>query len=145
VSDTSPIRALAHLDLLAVLETLFDQIVVPPAVDTELLHPPVGLPQVNVRKLVFVEIQTPGNLDQVLKLMATLDPGESEALALALEPARVRHMSEWHGSGRTLHVDLSSAPEDQRPGVVAEIKILADRSCARPSGKSQALRGRPPK
>ena len=85
MSDTSPIRALAHLDPLAVLETLFDQIVVPPAVDTELLHPPVGLPQVNVRKLVFVEIQTPGNLDQVLKLMATLEPGESEALALALE------------------------------------------------------------
>jgi uncharacterized protein len=85
VSDTSPIRALGHLDLLVVLEALFDQIVVPPAVDTELLQPPVGLPRVDVRKLSFVQIQTPGNLEQVQKLMATLDPGESEALALALE------------------------------------------------------------
>jgi hypothetical protein len=85
VSDTSPIRALAHLELLVVLEALFGQIVVPPAVDTELLHPPVGLPQVNVRKLSFVQIQTPRDIDRVQKLMATLDPGESQALALALE------------------------------------------------------------
>lgn len=85
VSDTSPIRALAHLDLLVVLEILFGQIVVPPAVDTELLHPPVGLPRVDVRTLSFVQIRIPVNLVQVQKLMATLDPGESEALALALE------------------------------------------------------------
>jgi uncharacterized protein len=85
VSDTSPIRALAHLDLLVVLEILFGQIVVPPAVDTELLHPPVGIPRVDVRTLSFVQIRIPVNLVQVQKLMATLDPGESEALALALE------------------------------------------------------------
>jgi uncharacterized protein len=85
VSDTSPIRALAHLELLVVLEALFGQIVVPPAVDTELLQPPIGLPRVDVRTLSFVQIRMPGNLDQVQKLMATLDPGESEALALALE------------------------------------------------------------
>ena len=81
VSDTSPIRALAHLGLLAVLEALFGQVVVPPAVDSELLHPPVGLPLVDVRTLSFVRIQMPGNLEQVQTLMATLDPGESQALA----------------------------------------------------------------
>ena len=85
MSDTSPIRALAHLDLLAVLEALFGQVVVPPAVDNELLQPPVGLPRVDVRTLSFVRIQMPGNPNQVQILMATLDPGESEALALALE------------------------------------------------------------
>jgi predicted nucleic acid-binding protein len=48
VSDISPIRALAHLDLLVVLEALFGGIVVPPAVDRELLHPSVGLRRVDV-------------------------------------------------------------------------------------------------
>jgi uncharacterized protein len=85
VSDTSPIRALAHIDLLVVLEALFGQVVVPPAVDNELLHPPVGLPRVDVRTLSFVRIRMPGILNQVRILRATLDPGESEALALALE------------------------------------------------------------
>ncbi len=85
VSDTSPVRALAHLDLLVVLEALFEQIIVPPAVDTELLHPPVRLPRVDVRTLGCIKIRIPGNLDQVQQLMATLDRGESEALALAVE------------------------------------------------------------
>jgi len=85
VSDTSPIRALAHLDLLAVLKGLFEQVLVPPAVDSELLHPPVGLLPVDVRTLDFVLIQAPRNLERVQKLLETLDLGESEAMALALE------------------------------------------------------------
>jgi uncharacterized protein len=84
VSDTSPIRALAHLDLLVLLDAHFGEVLVPPAVATELLHPPSGLPLVDVGKLSFVEIRIPGNLNQVQELMETLDPGESEALALAL-------------------------------------------------------------
>jgi uncharacterized protein len=134
VSDTSPIRALAHLDLLAVLETLFDQIVVPPAVDTELLHPPVGLPQVNVRKLVFVEIQTPGNLDQVLKLMATLDPGESEALALALELKTSAILID-EAAGREMARRLGLLPigvlgtlvRAKQRGLISSVGALADR------------------
>jgi uncharacterized protein len=85
VSDTSPLRALAHLDLLVVLEVLFGHVVVPPAVDTELLQPPLGLPRVDVRTLNFVRIQAPSDLEAVQKFMETLDPGESEAQALALE------------------------------------------------------------
>ena len=42
VSDTSPIRALAHLELLHVLNGLFGAVHVPPAVAEELLHPPSG-------------------------------------------------------------------------------------------------------
>jgi len=37
VSDTSPIRALAHLGLLDLLQRLFDRIAIPPAVASELL------------------------------------------------------------------------------------------------------------
>jgi hypothetical protein len=44
VSDTSPIRALSHLDLLTVLEELFSQVIVPPAVARELLEAPFQTP-----------------------------------------------------------------------------------------------------
>jgi predicted nucleic acid-binding protein len=39
VSDTSPIRALAHLNLLYVLHALFGEVIVPPKVADELEHP----------------------------------------------------------------------------------------------------------
>ena len=85
VSDTSPIRALAHLNLLALLQNLFEVVFVPPAVDHELLHPPAGLPPVEIRKLDFVVLRAPQDQERVQELLATLDQGECEALALALE------------------------------------------------------------
>jgi uncharacterized protein len=85
VSDTSPIRALAHLNRLDLLASLFDQILVPPAVDAELRSPPGDLPIVDVRRLVFALIQAPSDQRKIMELRRDLDPGESEALALALE------------------------------------------------------------
>ncbi len=85
VSDTSPIRALAHRDLLALLPGFFSQVLVPPVVDDELKTPPAGLPRVDVRDLRFVTIQAPRDRAKVKVLLRDLDPGESEALALAVE------------------------------------------------------------
>ncbi len=39
VSDTSPIRALAFIEHLTVLQKLFGTVVIPPAVVNELAHP----------------------------------------------------------------------------------------------------------
>ena len=44
VSDTSPIRALAHLGRLDVLASLFDEVLIPPAVARELEFPRSGNP-----------------------------------------------------------------------------------------------------
>jgi predicted nucleic acid-binding protein len=85
VSDTSPIRALAYLELLSLLKELFERVFVPPAVDDELLHPPVGLPIVDVRTLDFAHIQAPRDLPRIQQLLEKLDPGEAEALVLGLE------------------------------------------------------------
>jgi predicted nucleic acid-binding protein len=85
VSDTSPMRALAHLSLLTLLQELFVEVLVPPAVDHELKNPPASLPRVDVRDLDFVKIETPRDRKRVEDLLKVLDPGESEALALALE------------------------------------------------------------
>jgi predicted nucleic acid-binding protein len=85
ISDTSPIGALAFLDRVDLLATLFQQVLVPPVVDAELRSPPGGLPVVDVRQWAFAEVQAPSDLKKVGEFRRVLDPGESEALALALE------------------------------------------------------------
>jgi len=85
VSDTSPVRALAHLNHLDLLHRLFDSILVPPAVEHELRLPPSRLVPVDVSQIPFMVVQKPRDRDQVHQFLKALDPGESEALALALE------------------------------------------------------------
>lgn len=62
VSDTSPIRALAHLGQLAWLEKMFQQVVLPPAVGQELNRPPSTLSPIDVRSFSFLKVQAPTQL-----------------------------------------------------------------------------------
>jgi len=80
VSDTSPLRALVNLGLQNILVDLFDEVVVPPAVRFELAQRGIWQP---VESLVVV--RTPSDHDLVDQLRKTLDAGESEAIALAIE------------------------------------------------------------
>ena len=109
MSDTSPIRALAHLSLLRVLKELFGQIIVPPAVDAELRVPAAGFMPVDVRMLDFVSLQAPRDTKRVQTLLKTLDPGESEALVLALELGSVAILIDER-AGREMAKQLGLMP-----------------------------------
>ena len=85
VSNTSPIRALSHLGLLDLLRDQFGQVLVPPAVQAELLCSRVRVSAIDVSQIAFVQVQAPQNQAQVQQLLQSLDPGESEAIVLALE------------------------------------------------------------
>jgi uncharacterized protein len=85
VSDTSPIRALNHLGRLELLHDLFGEVIVPTAVVEELSLPGVKFPSISFRDFSFIRIESVKNRELVNRLMATLDRGESEALALAVE------------------------------------------------------------
>jgi predicted nucleic acid-binding protein len=85
VSDTSPIRALATINLLHALHVLYGQVIVPPAVAAELQAPTSSVPPLDVTTLSFVRIIQPTDQSQLAELRALLDPGEAEAIALALE------------------------------------------------------------
>ena len=85
VSDTSPLRALAHLDHLDWLRVLFGQVLVPPAVVDELQFPPDRFLPVDLQQLPFLVVTTPHDLGRVDELRRSLDLGEAEALALAEE------------------------------------------------------------
>lgn len=85
VSDTSPVRALAHLHLLKILPALFGRVLIPPAVVTELAAPPQGVVIVTSGDLPFADVKRPADQARVAELLRGLDLGEAEALALALE------------------------------------------------------------
>jgi hypothetical protein len=60
LSDTSPVRALAHLGHLDWLALLFGQVILPPAVDAELRNPSAGLPAVDTQAFPFIRGQGQG-------------------------------------------------------------------------------------
>ncbi len=85
VSDTSPIRALAHLARLDVLPALFDEVFIPPAVVNELATPVRKFKPLHLNAMPQLKVQAPGDPARVAAFRKRLDQGESEALALALE------------------------------------------------------------
>jgi len=85
VSDTSPVRALDHLGLVDLLGVLFAEVVVPPAVESELGQPRPRFRPVRITDYPFVRVQAPANLTDVTALSASFGPGESEAIVLAAE------------------------------------------------------------
>jgi predicted nucleic acid-binding protein len=85
VSDTSPVRALANLGLLKLLQPLFGQVIVPEGVAWELSQPPDGQATVDLAQYSFVKVMAVSETSTIEKFLADLDRGESEALALAIE------------------------------------------------------------
>ena len=85
VSDASPIRALEWVGLVHILNSLFDRVVVPPAVAAELERRNGPYRRIELSRFDFIHVTQPQNLAFVQGLSDILDPGESEALALASE------------------------------------------------------------
>ena len=85
ICDTSPLQYLHQIKHLDVLPSLATRVLVPPAVVDELqegMRLGLDLPDVNI--LDWVEVLRPAGAS-ALPLVTDLGPGESEALALALE------------------------------------------------------------
>ena len=85
VSDTSPLRALAHLGRVGLLRDLYAEVLVPPAVVGELAAPKRGMPLVEVADYDFLVVRAPKGGATLRRLLDDLDAGEAEALALARE------------------------------------------------------------
>lgn len=83
VSDTSPINYLCLIDAIGVLPSLFDRVLIPPAVMAELRHPkaPPAVANWLANLPDWVQIQSPSSIRPNMGL----DPGETEAISLAIE------------------------------------------------------------
>jgi predicted nucleic acid-binding protein len=131
VSDTSPVRALNHLGLLHILQDLFTTVLIPPAVRDELLKPTRTCPVIDISRVPFLRVQAPHDAVRVSSFLAHLDPGEAEALVLALEvqaqvllldERKARRVAE--GLGLTSIGTLGLLLEAKRQGLVPTVHPL---------------------
>ena len=86
VSDTSPVSNLILIGRLDILQRMFSEVVVPPAVDKEIRAlEQLGKDIREYRNAKWIKILTPSDLQKVNRLRNRLDKGEAQAIALALE------------------------------------------------------------
>jgi predicted nucleic acid-binding protein len=79
VSDTSPILNLAAVSKLALLRDLYEEIVLPPAVEQELSRNGIEI------TATWMRVEKAKDQRAVAALLQHLDPGEAEAIVLAGE------------------------------------------------------------
>jgi uncharacterized protein len=106
VCDTSPITNLTAIAQLDLLHQLYGEILIPQAVYDELTALPKPVPgTVEVQTLSWIRVQKVMDQSQVAEFRRTVDAGEAEALALALEVSAKRVLMD-DAAGRSIALDL---------------------------------------
>ena len=106
VSNTSPITNLAAVDHLHLLNEIYGIIIIPPAVYEELTDLEYPVPgTAEVQTLKWIEVRQLKNFEQSKAFRQVVDPGEAEAIALALEFKATRLLIDEF-AGRTLAKSL---------------------------------------
>jgi uncharacterized protein len=85
-SNTSPISNLIIIGEISLLQQIYPKVLIPPAVHSELTRLPDLQPtMISLLDASWLDLQAPTNLQLLDTLNQTLDPGEAEAIALAVE------------------------------------------------------------
>lgn len=86
ISNTSPLSNLAAINKLDLLQQIYPQILIPPAVHIELVRFPKIQPAIaTCLKSGFLKIRQRLDTELIQTLNQPLDLGEAEAIALAVE------------------------------------------------------------
>lgn len=86
ISDTSPVSNLIIIGKLEILKEVFEEIVIPPSVESEIEKLSDFSISLNLyHKSEWIRKERPKNDKEVKKLMNEIDEGESEAIVLAIE------------------------------------------------------------
>lgn len=135
VSDTSPITSLAGIGELELLQKLYSKVIIPQSVYNEMTAIDRTVPGTfEVQTLEWIETWPVSNVSRVEELQSALDPGEAEAIILAMElNAELLIMDER--PGRTvanqygIHVTgvLGILLEAKSRGLILVVKPLMDR------------------
>jgi predicted nucleic acid-binding protein len=136
VSDTSALTNLAAIDHLKLLHQLYGQVLIPEAVSRELkaIVPPVsGAVEVDMNSWLQVKTVSDRGVVERLHNESRLDPGESEAIALALElDADLLLIDERRGRAEANRLGvritglLGILIEAKQKGLVEAVKPLMD-------------------
>lgn len=134
VSDCSPIRALHHLGLLGLCHDLYGAIVVPAAVRDELRRPTSTCPAIDIASFPHFAVQIPRAAPTSVGVPPDLDPGETQAIALAVElHADLVLMDERKGTQAAREMGLTTIGvfglllEARRKGLINQLLPLVDR------------------
>ncbi len=108
VSNTTPLIALAWLNHLDLLPTLFGTLHIPQAVYDEIQHNPTATGAAELTSVSWLKISPVQDTMAVSLLLDQLDAGESEAIVLARElQASLLLMDERRGRRRALQTGLN--------------------------------------
>lgn len=126
VSDTSAISNLLAIGLEGILLDLFGEVLIPPAVELELMRWHSDLP-------MFLSVVVPVRGDLMLSLSSLLDPGETEAISLAVEiGASLLLIDERKGRSEATSLGLKTTGllgvllEAKRAGLLEELRPVFD-------------------
>lgn len=122
ITDSACLIGLERIQQLEILPKVFLPIFIPPAVAAE----------VNLKKN-WLRVQSPENQSLVIALKTQLDPGESEAIALAVErPEIIIILDDLRARETALQLNLKVIGtvglllRAKRQGVISEIKPLLE-------------------
>jgi len=87
ISDTTAITYLSKIQAMGLLKTLFKEIYIPEAVFTELTRHGDHIPgSIEVKTYPWIKTEKVKSISKIVsKFQKELDPGEAEAIALAIE------------------------------------------------------------
>ena len=134
VSDASPFAALSFIRQLDLLRQLYGVVLVPEAVWHEVAIVGADRPGRDaVQRAEWIERRMVQNRQLVLALLQDLDPGEAEAIALAVESeADLLLMDERLGRQKAQHLGVNVIGvigvliEAKRRGIISAVKPLMD-------------------
>lgn len=134
VSDTSPITSLAGIGRLELLQQLYSRVIIPQAVYNEMVRVGKAVPGAfEVQTFAWIETQQVSDFNQVSVLQADLDPGEAEAIILAMElNAELLLMDERPGRTIALHYGINVSGvlgvllEAKRKGLISAVKPVME-------------------
>jgi uncharacterized protein len=126
VSGTSAISNLLAIGLEGILRDLFGEVLIPPAVELELMRWHSDLP-------AFLSVVVPVRGDLMQSLSSLLDPGETEAISLAVEiGAALLLIDERKGRSEATSLGLKTTGllgvllEAKRAGLLGELRPVFD-------------------
>lgn len=134
VCDTSPITNLAAVDHLWLLQKLYRQIIIPEAVFNELIDARFAVPGSDeVKAYGWIQTRAVQNQQLVASLLTKLDPGEAEAIALAVElRANLLVLDERKGYAAASNLNvrvlgvLGVLLAAKKRGLIEQVKPLVD-------------------
>ena len=137
VSDSSPIRALHHLGLLSLCAELYGSVIVPEAVQQELSQATSTCSAIAIAEHPGFEVKSPVGKPSDLGVPSDFDPGEIEAITLAIElPADLLLMDERKGTKAARKLGLATIGvfgvllEGKRKGHISHVIPYVDRLVA---------------